>query len=474
MHSNDCLTNRPSPASFERLVRGTAIALACAIGIMPAGLSTGFADDKQPALAAKADDVNSFRIGFGKRDITPPGAMPMWGYGARHDMLSEGTLDTLWAKAVVVHAGKSKLALVGLDIGRGPTHAMMTAIRDEIKSNAGIEYVLISGSHSHHGPCIELEDRPGFGKGRFDAAVAYNKQLPHLIIEAILEADANAQPARMAIASRVDLTLNRNRHTKRPNRVTDPMLAAMRFDDESGKPIAILVNFAAHPVMTQERTLKWSADYPGFLQNKVESELKTNCLFMQGAAGDMSPNPPGEFRNPQAFGELLGGHVVGLVKDLETKKPEKPSVDGKVDRYVFPSRVDFSNPLITTAYRQAFFPELIACAVEQMREGIPAELNTVLLNGEVALVGGSGEFFCNHSNRLKERSYLPHTLFFGYCNDHALYFPTIEAVSEGGYGADPAVSPVAVGAGEQMMNQALIHIYTMSKKIAPGALPPAK
>jgi hypothetical protein len=45
-----------------------------------------------------------------------------------------------------------------------------------------------------------------------------------------------------------------------------------------------------------------------------------------------------------------------------------------------------------------------------------------------------------------------------------MYFPTIEAVSEGGYGADAAVSPVEIGAGEQMMNRALVNIYTMLGK----------
>ena len=49
----------------------------------------------------------------------------MWGYGARHDMLAEGTLDPLMAKAIVIAAGDDKVALVGIDIGRGPTEAMM-------------------------------------------------------------------------------------------------------------------------------------------------------------------------------------------------------------------------------------------------------------------------------------------------------------------------------------------------------------
>ena len=88
----------------------------------------------------------------------------------------------------------------------------------------------------------------------------------------------------------------------------------------------------------------------------------------------------------------------------------------------------------------------------------------MLLNGELALVGGSGEFFCNHANRLKA-VYVKNTLFFGYCNGHGMYFPTIEAASEGGYGAT-GVSLAELGSGEQMMNKALFNIYLLQGKFA--------
>jgi hypothetical protein len=63
-------------------------------------------------------------------------------------------------------------------------------------------------------------------------------------------------------------------------------------------------------------------------------------------------------------------------------------------------------------------------------------------------------------------------LFLGYCNDYQQYFPTIEAAGEGGYGADPAVSPVEVGAGERMIDQALVHLYKMRGKLP--TIPPEK
>ncbi len=414
-------------------------------------------------VEASAKAGSDFQVGAADKDITPPPGVPMWGYGARHDKPAEGTLDPLMAKAIVISAGDDKVALVGIDIGRGPTEAMMKIIRREIADKAGIRHVLITGSHTHHGPVIELVDEPGSGQGKFPAAIEYSQKLPHLLIEAILAAEKSKKPATLGVATE-SVTLNRNRHTKHEPKVTDPQLIVMRFDDSLGKPIAILVNFAAHPVMTETMVLKYSADYPGFLKNKVESELATKCVFMQGAAGDMSPNvgsgPPG----PKGFGETLADHVIALARSVKTEQPREPSVRGLVDTFHFQTRVDLKDPSVIAVFERGYFPEITHAYQKLYGDNLVAELNTVLLNGEIALVGGSGEFFCNHANRLKARAYVKHTLFFGYCNGHGMYFPTIEAVYEGGYGADAGVSLVEIGGGERMMDKALFNIYLLLGK----------
>jgi len=401
-----------------------------------------------------------------ERDITPARPVPMWGYGARHDRLSEGVIDRLRAKALVIQAGTSKMAVVGMDLGRGPTPSMMERIRAGVAPR-GIAHVLICGSHTHHGPVIELTDQPGFGKGKFDDAVAYARELPDRIVAAILEADGNLQPARIGVASR-DLNLNRNRHTKRPERPTDPRLTVIRLDRvEGGSPIGILVHYTAHPVLTPGEVLKFSADYPGYLQAHVEKELKAPCLFIQGAAGDQSTNPPEGKREPRSYGELLGAQALELARDLKSSTPRQPSLAATVDRFEFTSRVNFKSSITFLLYARSFFPELIRNFFHEFDHGLRPEVTTVVLNGDLAIVGVPGEPFCQHAVRLRQRAYLPTVLVFGYCNDHLLYFPTIEAASEGGYGADPQVSPIALGAGETMMNQALISIYRLVGKF-PG------
>src|SRR5207247_2099228 len=169
-------------------------------------LSSVFSQAQEPSVV--------FKAGAARRDITPKETVPMWGYGARHDALSTGTLDPLHAAAVVIQAGTNKLAIVGLDLGRAPAEKSLQTIRQRIKADAGIDYSFIAGSHTHNGPVLELSDEPGKGKGKFDAVLRYYKQMEDGIAEAVLEANARSVPARIATGSVTLEGFNRNRHTK--------------------------------------------------------------------------------------------------------------------------------------------------------------------------------------------------------------------------------------------------------------------
>jgi neutral ceramidase len=178
----------------------------------------------------------------------------------------------------------------------------------------------------------------------------------------------------------------------------------------------------------------------------------------------MSANK-GENKDFQEFGQALGREVVKLASSLKPEEVTKPSLTVKEERFKFGSRTDWSNPGIRVAFGAAFFPELIPNFLDEYSDGIRPRLTVALLNGDIALVGASGEFFCNHAIRVKERARVKQLFFFGYCNGYHQYFPTIEAVAEGGYGADATVSPVEVGAGEKLMNTALTWIYQMLGRI---------
>ena len=389
----------------------------------------------------------------------------MWGYGDRHDALSTGAQDPLHADALVLDCAGKKLAIVSLDLGRAPAERWLQNIRKRIKDEAGIEYSFIAGSHTHHGPVLELTDEPGKGKGKFDAALRYYPKLADGIVAAIVEANGKLGPARFATGSVEIEGFNRNRQTKIEPKPVDRELAVMRVDDSTGKPIAIVANFTGHPTTIPSSVLKFSADYVGAMKNEVTSRTGAAALFMQGASGDQSVTPDGPRKGYEAFGKALGDEVVKLASRLEPKDVANASLQVKEDRFRFTSRIDFSNPMVVAAYQKAFFPELIPNFIDEYADGVRPRLTVALLNADVAMVGVSGEFFANHALRLKQRARVKQLFFFGYANGYHQYFPTIEAVAEGGYGADQGVSPVAVGAGEQIMNTALMWIYQMLGKI---------
>src|SRR5947207_12459909 len=145
------------------------------------------------------------------------------------------------------------------------------------------------------------------------------------IVTVIGEANSKLTSAKMATGAVKLDGFNRNRHTKIEPKPVDRELAVMRLDDLSGKPIAVLVNFAAHPTMVPASTLKFSADYVGAMKAAVEKATGATAIFMQGASGDMSVNE-GTNNGYSAFGRALGREAVKLASSLTTCEVVRPSL----------------------------------------------------------------------------------------------------------------------------------------------------
>jgi hypothetical protein len=216
--------------------------------------------------------------------------------------------------------------------------------------------------------------------------------------------------------------------------------------------------------MLDAKLRKFSADYPGAMAALVEKETGAPCLFLQGAAGDLSANPAKD-AGPEKFGQSLGRDVLAMSRAIRCAVPEKPALHTREDDFAFKCRTDLGNPIVKAMVGQAFFPALIDFYAAEYKPGVRPHLTTALLDGRIGLVGVSGEFFCGHALSLKRRARLDHLLFLGYCNDYQQYFPTIQAAAEGGYGTDPLVAPAELGAGERVIDRALLRLYEMRGKL---------
>ena len=262
------------------------------------------------------------RAGAAVVDITPPPGLPLWGYGGRRDLPCKEAHDNLEVSVLVlefngggsvpdIRRSKNRLALIGMDMGRAPGRSTMKKIRQVLLEKAGIENLFLVASHTHHGPCMELE--------KTGLTAAYIKTLVDRIAAASVSAVKSLRPAKMGVASRqVDLT--RNRHDRRVGAPVDRTLSVVRVVGLDDSSIATVVNYAAHPTSLPAIMMKYSSDYPGILKDLVEKALGGVCVFLQGAAGDLSVKLDGQ--GTRAYATELAKQVVSLAK---TVKPAAPA-----------------------------------------------------------------------------------------------------------------------------------------------------
>jgi hypothetical protein len=94
-------------------------------------------------------------------------------------------------------------------------------------------------------------------------------------------------------------------------------------------------------------------------------------------------------------------------------------------------------------------------------------VTTILIDREIAIAGLPGEPFVEFGLDFRDRAPVRHAFFAGYANGYFGYFPTVRAAAAGGYGAEGIVARSEVGAGEAMVDMAIIRLYTMLGRLKP-------
>jgi|TARA_B100002003_G_scaffold250541_1_gene290298 hypothetical protein len=413
-----------------------------------------------PGLAA-----GQLQVGVAKADVTPPPGVRMYGYGARGQNVSTGVHDPLYAKAIVLGDGERTVAWVTMDLGYADK-PLTRDVRAAVSAALGFDDVFLTSSHTHSGPSF-VSDFP-------TTADPWVEELRRKITAAVVEAHGALQPARLGVDwGRVDLGHNRRRvradgtvemfwenRDAVPTSPVDKSVAVVAFDTLDGDPIATLINLAIHPVVLGPENLEYSADYPGAMMALVERQIGGQAMFLQGAAGDINPfwdKTPldeGAYDQMRRMGETAGGEVVRLRRELTFTDVDAIALG--VELVPVGPRWDLDDPQIRTGVRRDYLERF-------EREG-EAEVVTLLIGPDLALASFPGEFFVEHGLRLKRESLVANTLFVGYSNGHLGYFPTIKAAGQGGYGADSSTI-VEVGAGERLVNRALVSLGYLSGRL---------
>lgn len=436
----------------------------------------------------------SFSAGAAAVSLAAPVGIPMGGYGGRKGV-AQGTHDDLQARALVLAANGAKVALVVADlVALDPT--TVTRFREMAARACEIpaEQVLLTVTHTHSGPAYGsflTRYLTGDGAARAPRFPEWEEALPHRLVEALLAAERNLQPAVMAVGrGEVRVSVQRRlvdglgevRLHPNPDGPLDPELVALRFESPQGESIATLVNYGCHPVVLCEDNLEHSADFPHYLRERMAELGGGLTLFVNGACGEINPARRGDFEAAAWVGTEIAEAAHRALQQAARTEPEgvggasltlslplKPQPgEEQAARYLAHARAAQAAHANPDNYEGQRLAAEVKRAEEQLSrvQGFYARLNAwgatdgqmeaqvqALRIGEVDLVGLPGENFMELGRTVRAGSDGRTCLVVGYCNRTVGYVPTREAYSQGGY--EVFSSFLAPGAGEQMAAESI-------------------
>jgi len=433
-----------------------------------------------------------FKAGVARCDITPPVGIAHGTWSAQVHERAEGIDLPLWCTALAVADGVNEVIIAEWDLVYPPDGEWLVQARERITELTGVpgNHVRISASHTHSGPSI----KPPWFEAGTEMITPYVGSLTDRLAGTCLEAHRNLAPAFLGWG-KGDCPVNSNRRLPwQPNR---PMLApnlagfvdhevgVIRIDDDKGSPIAVVVNYAAHPTILAWDNRLVSPDYPGTLRRTVEDLTGATCLFLQGAAGNQNTirDYSNKVQDSRWVGRRVGLEAARVAEQVETRPSrlevvktvesswtmgvaesvlmEAPEIPVKclthqVNLPVWKRGPVRDEEVAGVEHLRIRLAELRAqdASIQEIREAnrlvrrasmdlmlarkraetdcIPLEFQAIRI-GPVALVAMPVEPFAEIGVEIKSRSPFPATFVSGYSNGVELYLPVAAAYEEGGY-----------------------------------------
>ena len=243
-----------------------------------------------------------FKAGLALTDISPPPGIELAGY-PHHPRHNLGVHDPLYAGCLVLDDGRTRLAILTLDILMY-SKLYVRILREQVSARTGIpaRQLMVCCSHTHSGPWASGRlDLEALERG-LQPDAAYLVRLERKLVQVVEEANDNLFAARIGIGKGYcgkEQGVGGNRHD--PRGIADPQVWIVGVQDLEGQWRGCLVKYALHPTFLHSDNLLVSADYPGYLRKHLAVRKPGLAfLFAQGASGNQSPR---FFRSGKTFEE---------------------------------------------------------------------------------------------------------------------------------------------------------------------------
>lgn len=289
-----------------------------------------------PILAAllvigtlRTTDANAAQLwaGVAKVDITNTKAGPV--------------NDRLYVKALVIKDQTTTAAILTVDaVAIGEIgyigNDYLGRIRSQIEKGLHIKpaNVLVNASHCHGAVCPDVDKRT------FQAVKeASRNMVPVNVGAGIGREDRIMENRRLKLRNGTEVDV-RHAYSLPPDEEVaevgpvDPEIGVLRLDRKDGRTLAVVYNFACHPIQGVPNGGN-TADVTGFASKVIEDNWSdgTIALFLQGCAGDINPvwykdvNRP---RDAEPLGNMLGLSTLKALRKIKSREDGRLTVLNEV------------------------------------------------------------------------------------------------------------------------------------------------
>ncbi|MCA9061926.1 MAG: hypothetical protein KDA96_02675 [Planctomycetaceae bacterium] len=282
--------------------------------------------------------------------LLSPGATPwasgevLLGGAARVDITNRdaGPVNgPLHARALVLKSGDASFVLITVDaVAIGEIghidNEYLSRVRDRLQQELGIApaNVIANASHCHGIVCRDVDERT---------------------VEAVRLAAAQMVPVTIGTGTGYEDRIMENRRLRLKSGRTvdvrhayslppdddvaevgpvDPQIGVLRIDRVSGGTLAVVYNFACHPIQGMPGGPN-TADITGFSSQVIEDNLGPGCtaLFVQGCGGDINPvfyKDVDHPRSAEPLGNMLGLSTLKAVRSIECSADSRLQVQSEM------------------------------------------------------------------------------------------------------------------------------------------------
>ena len=435
--------------------------------------------------AAKVQDehAGTFRIGYGRTDITPLTSVPLAGYGNATQRMSQNVLDPQMATCIAItDENENTVLMISYDQQRASDITVEVA-RPMISEATGVpqEHIMLAGTHTHSGPDLTLPNN--------EAIARYIPYFNEQLVNAAVAAMADRTPVTAMEAGSIETErMNFVRHysyidpsdgqekyfgdsfgTQTLNETTkhiteaDPTMYVIKIARQDAKDV-VLVNWRAHPSSTgySNGPLKnISADFVGTFRDAMEARLDCNFIYFNGACGNINSSSriPGEVKvsGNNERGSVLADYAIScLENNMESIAPGEV----KITQNILDMEINHDMDSMVTQAKvvQAVWQQTNnnAEAIEagkpygirspyhasaiisnaNREKSVDVELNAISIGEHLSFITFPGELFDDLTEYIEVESPFDYTLTMCYANGMRGYIPTAYAFEYTSYETD--------------------------------------